>query len=90
MNMTNIDTQESEREAEMLRNAYNTAFAELGLLWSWDRETHRSLQKFADERQRVLAYLEAQQAHLLTAYEPQFLVDAIHSTMQKYRSQAQA
>lgn len=88
MGMPVIETR--ERETESQRNAYNAAFAELGLLWSWDRETHRSLQQIADERQRVLSYLQTQQAHLLTAYEPQFLVDAICTTMQKHRSLASA
>lgn len=70
-------------DAEQDRQAYNAAFDELGLAWIWDTDTHRRLQGNADERDRIRSYLTAYQAHLFTAYDADFLVNAIHLTKQK-------
>lgn len=64
--------------AEAHRHAYNAAFEELGLTWYWDAATYDRLQ--AHGRDGVRAYLETEQAHLLRAYEAEFLVDAIETT----------
>jgi hypothetical protein len=69
--------------AETSRHAYNAAFHDLGLTWFWDAETHERLQASADERERIRIYLETQQAHLLKAYDAEFLVNAIHTTKQR-------
>ena len=69
--------------AEANRLAYNAAFHDLGLTWFWDAETHERLQTSADERERIRIYLETQQAHLLKAYDAEFLVNAIHTTKQR-------
>jgi hypothetical protein len=69
--------------AETSRRAYNAAFHDLGLTWFWDAETHERLQASADERERIRIYLETQQAHLLKAYDAEFLVNAIHTTRQR-------
>ena len=71
-------------EAEAHRHAYNSAFTDLGLPWFWDAATHRRLQASADERERIRIYLQTQQAHLLTAYDADFLVNAIHTTKQRH------
>lgn len=76
-------TAEPRHEAD--RHAYNAAFDELGLTWFWDSETHRRLQAAADERAGIRTYLLTQQAHLLKAYDADFLVDAIHTTKQRRR-----
>jgi hypothetical protein len=70
-------------EAELHRNAFNSAFDELGLTWFWDTDTHRRLLSNADERERIRVYLETQQAHLLKAYDSDFLVNAIHNAKQR-------
>lgn len=70
----------ADQAGEIHRNAYNVAFSELGLPWHWDVKTHRTLQANAKERERVRAYLETQQAHLLKAYDADFLIDAIQTT----------
>ena len=60
------------------RHAYNAAFEELGLTWHWDAATYARLQ--AHGRDGVRIYLETEQSHLLRAYEPDFLVEAIETT----------
>jgi len=62
---------------EVHRNAYNAAFYELGLKWHWDMETYRSLLSHPDGRDRIFAYLQEHQSHLLKAYDADFLVRAI-------------
>lgn len=62
-------------EAEHRRNAYNAAFYELGLGWFWEAGCH--LAGPEGERACVRAYLAQHQPHLLTAYDVDFLVDAI-------------
>jgi hypothetical protein len=66
----------AEIDADRTRQAYNSAFEELGLPWSWDRATCASLPPGADG---VRQYLEREHPHLLRAYEPDFLVNAIES-----------
>ena len=59
------------------RHAYNAAFDELGLTWHWDAATYDRLK--AQGRNGVRRYLEAEQPHLLRAYEADFLVDAVET-----------
>lgn len=73
----------SSHDAEVQRNAYNVAFTDLGLSWFWDAATHRSLPRGADERDTIRVYIETRQAHLLKAYDAEFLVNAIHATKQR-------
>lgn len=75
-----LDQHPADNTAEIERNAYNTAFSELGLPWYWDVGTHRHLRATAEERERVRIYLETRQAHLLKAYEADFLINAIQTT----------
>ena len=64
-------------EADAERHAYNAAFDELGLAWHWDVATYARLQ--GRGRERVRMYLEAEHAHLLRAYEADFLVEAVET-----------
>lgn len=80
---------------EAHRQAYNAAFEELGLNWHWDPVTFACLP--APGRDGLRAYLRKEQAHLLRAYEADFLVDAIetakarcHRVMLASRGQAAA
>ena len=66
---------DAAHEAEHRRNAYNAAFYELGLGWFWETGCH--LAGPAGERACVREYLSQHQPHLLTAYDVDFLVDAI-------------
>ena len=68
---------EHERAVEAQLCAFNTAFAELGLRFRWDAQTLTSLAAIEGERARIIAYLEAHQGHLLTAYSAAFLSEAI-------------
>jgi hypothetical protein len=66
-------------------DAYNGAFWDLGFKWQWDGETYRALCGLGNEKQRIRAYLESQQPHLLKAYDPEFLVDLIHENKSRRR-----
>jgi hypothetical protein len=64
-------------DAEAHRQAYNAAFEELGLSWHWDPVTYACLP--AEGPEGLRAYLEKEHAHLLRAYEADFLVNAIET-----------
>lgn len=74
-------SQHTDPAAESHRHAYNAAFDELGLGWHWDSETWSRVQGRGDNWLR--SYLESQQAHLLRAYDADFLVTAIETTKQR-------
>jgi hypothetical protein len=78
----------ADQHAEAQRLAYNAAFDELGLSWSWDADTFARLPSGA--RQRVQAYLEREHPHLLRAYEADFLVEAVESTKERCLAAMQA
>ncbi len=71
--------------SEIDRGAFNAAFYELGLRWFWDDATYDKLSATACERQRVRGYLEGEQAHMLRAYDADFLTDAILKAKQRCR-----
>lgn len=58
--------------------AFNAAFYELGLKWYWNVSMYKKLQPDAPGmKERMRAYLELEHPHLLKAYQPEFLVQAI-------------
>jgi hypothetical protein len=65
------------------RSAYNAAFYELGLKWHWDAEAYQAILPDAKEKDHIQAYLETHQGHLLTAYDPGFLADAIQAAKER-------
>ena len=75
---------------ELERNAFNAAFSELGLCWHWDEKTYAELQTISAECERVRRYVESQHRHLLTAYDADFLVDAIRVTKSRITGESQA
>jgi hypothetical protein len=75
-------------EAEVRRNAYNAAFYELGLGWFWEAGCHHAGP--AGERACVREYLAQHQPHLLTAYDADFLVDAILAAKERCAPQMAA
>ena len=72
-------------DTEIDRAAFNAAFYELGLRWHWDSRTYQGLAGQACERLRLQSYLENEQAHLLRAYDADFLTDAILQAKQRCR-----
>ena len=64
-------------DAHLQRSAFNAAFYELGLRWHWDEDTYGALCMEPCERHRVKRYVEAEHAHLLRAYDADFLADAV-------------
>ncbi len=75
---------------ELERNAFNAAFSELGLCWHWDENTYAELQAIAAESERLRRYVESQHRHLLTAYDADFLVDAIRVTKSRIAGEMSA
>ncbi|MDB5824048.1 MAG: hypothetical protein JWR21_2752 [Herminiimonas sp.] len=64
--------------------AFNAAFYDLGLNWYWDLSTYRALEPDAPGmQQRLRGYLESEHAHMLKAYKPEFLIDAIVQTKER-------
>jgi hypothetical protein len=74
-----MTTVSASSTADVHRNAYNAAFHELGL--NWVLELAPAAHQLSDEGERecVRKYLLEHQAHLLTAYDPEFLLDAIQT-----------
>ena len=65
----------NDQDTEAHRQSYNAAFDELGLNWYWDPVTYACLP--ATGRDGLRTYLQTEQAHLLRAYDLDFLTDAI-------------
>jgi hypothetical protein len=76
-----------QADDEMQRQAYNSAFDELGLAWHWDRATYAWL---PDGPGRVRAYVEREHPHLLRAYDADFLVTAVENAKQRCHSVMQS
>ena len=83
-----------QSDDELHRQAYNSAFDELGLAWHWDRATYAWL---PDGPERVRAYVEREHPHLLRSYDADFLVNAVesaksrcHAVMESRRAQRAA
>lgn len=72
-------------DVEVDRSAFNAAFYELGLRWHWDPRTYGRLAEHDGDRARVRSYIESEQAHLLRAYDADFLADAILAAKQRRR-----
>ena len=70
-------------DAEIERSAFNAAFFELGLRWHWDDSTYAGLASEPCERSRVRHYVQTMQPHLLTAYDADFLADAVVRAKQR-------
>jgi HAD superfamily hydrolase (TIGR01509 family) len=62
---------------ELHRQAFNDAFAILGLDWHWDRTLYGELLKVTGGKERILHYLERHQPDALGALRP--LVPEIHA-----------
>lgn len=73
----------AQHDAQAVRQAYNHAFHELGLPWHWDETACQRIEAARSGRDAVREYLEAEQSHLLRAYDADFLVDAIEAAKQR-------
>ena len=71
-------------QATLERQAFNAAFHELGLRWHWDEHTYDALSADDCPRARLHRYLEAEQPHLLRAYDADFLADAILAAQPRF------
>ena len=79
-----MSNQASNDVQEIERNAYNTAFSELGLEWHWDARTYAELRASSQQKCHIRHYLEAHQSHLLRAYDAEFLVNAIETKRKQF------
>jgi len=86
MHANPLPTPTADASAEIDRSAFNAAFYELGLPWHWCSETYDALADVPCERTRVRHYMETEQAHLLRAYDAEFLTDAILAAKQRCRA----
>jgi len=78
-------SKEMHATAEIERHAYNAAFHDLGLRWHWDSATYDALMtRTPCARRRIGLYLEDEQAHLLRAYDAEFLIDAIETRKSRH------
>ncbi|CAG9172057.1 LysR family transcriptional regulator [Cupriavidus pampae] len=71
-------------DRDMQLNAFNAAFAELGLRFRWDMNMFEWLCGIECERTRVCRYIEEYHAHLLSAYDPGFLSQLIFDKKNDY------
>ncbi|MEQ1685069.1 MAG: hypothetical protein ABL916_15585 [Burkholderiaceae bacterium] len=79
------------RLIEAERNAYNAAFHELGFRWHWDAGTYSQLTRSGlNAEQQLRHYIETQQAHLLKAYDTDFLVGVIQEKQAVHRQRTAA
>ena len=86
-----IDTTFKSEADDRELDAYNAAFYELGLRWHWDSATYEALLSLGgDGPARVRHYLQTQQAHLLRAYDEDFLVAMIEQKAVAQRTAADA
>jgi hypothetical protein len=79
MNPSQFDRFDNANDAEVRAQlcAYNAAFDELGLRFRWDAHTLASLAMIDGEQAQITAYIQTHHAHLLKAYSPVFLSQAI-------------
>lgn len=74
---TSVSTQPAALPRHKELAAYNSAFVELGLRFRWDEPMFDWLCGIECERARIARYIEEYHAHLLTAYDADFLAQAI-------------
>lgn len=77
MHAAHITDTTAQDAADIHRSAYNAAFHELGLKWHWDADHYESMLPASEEKAHLLSYLRKHQAHLLKAYDADFLVETI-------------
>ena len=77
-----------DQTKESHRHAYNAVFGELGLSWQWDLATYSRLEASGGELVRI--YLENEQAHLLRAYDADFLINLIETAKAKCEASKKA
>ena len=75
MSMSHI-TAANDLSFQAQLHAYNAAFEELDLPWHWDAATY---QRLLGHGCGVRRYLETERAHLLRAYDPDFVVAAVEA-----------
>jgi hypothetical protein len=68
-----MHTQTAQHEAHL----YNLACHELDLSWDWDPAT------YGGGREGLRRYLQAEQPHLLRAYDADFLIDAVEAVKER-------
>ncbi|ACC73805.1 hypothetical protein PPMP20_29370 [Paraburkholderia phymatum] len=69
--------QSAELHNEALLSAYNAAFSDLGLRFRWSQATLDFFDDVSNELTRITAYIERFHAHLLNAYDADFLAQLI-------------
>lgn len=70
-------SQSTNLHDEALLSAYNAAFSDLGLRFRWSQATLDFFDDVGNELARITAYIERFHAHLLSAYDADFLAQLI-------------
>ncbi|MDW3683816.1 LysR family transcriptional regulator [Cupriavidus sp. CV2] len=82
--MKRTTTTASRSDDEGHLTAYNAAFTELGLRFRWDAGMYHWLCGIECEKTRVARYIEEYHAHLLRAYDADFLSQPIFDKKNEY------
>jgi hypothetical protein len=85
--MMHIDTSDL---ADAQRQAYNAAFAELGLRWFWGSNDYAGQMGVESQRSHLRRYVENHHPHMLKVYDAEFLVNAIQKVMTRCMESAGA
>lgn len=85
--MMQIDTSDL---ADAQRQAYNAAFAELGLRWYWGSGDYIGQMGVESQRSHLRRYVENHHPHMLKVYDAEFLVNAIQKVMTRCLETASA
>ncbi len=86
--LLDFDGTVAETERSGHRVAYNLAFAELGLGWTWDESLYGELLAVAGGRERLRFYIERHHPHLLDDALASTLIPRIHETKIRHFAQS--
>jgi hypothetical protein len=75
---------------EALLSAYNAAFSDLGLRFRWSQATLDFFDDVSNEVARISAYIERFHAHLLNAYDADFLAQLIFDRKNQFYRESTA
>ncbi len=85
--LLDFDGTVAETERFGHRVAYNRAFAELGLGWTWDESLYGELLRVAGGKERLRFYIEHHQPHLLADALASRLIPRIHEAKIRHFAQ---
>lgn len=79
-----VDGTLADTERDGHRVAFNTAFAEAGLAWSWDAELYGELLAVTGGKERMAAYAERHDPAFLAAPDAETRIRALHASKTRH------